>query len=304
MPGVDRRLGDDRVERLEIGRHHEDEPVNVFDPGCLYVALPVEVRHDLAEIVQWNLVVVIGPVPGRFLRDVRVSDPRFQVHDLGRRGSRIREARQVEHGFNVVDILVPDLGGRLVVLEVILAIRQAQPVLPRIDHVVIRVHEIGDLADVDRDRVTAAARFGEIHGEFVVVFDCGNTFELGPERLDAPGIARFHVQVGVVEVPDLLLGRTCSKIPARGLLDDCPDVGLCLVGENAEAAVHGLVGRNLGLGNPFAVDVTEEVVARPDARVHVLDGNAGFQCLGRVVRGRRCFLLAAGRQGHHRGGRH
>ena len=79
----------------------------------------------------------------------------------------------------MLEVLVADLDGILVVVEVILAVGQAEASLPRIHHVDLGVLEVRVLAERKRHVDATLDRTGEIDGEIVAVFDGGDTIQLG-----------------------------------------------------------------------------------------------------------------------------
>ena len=129
-----------------------------------------------------------------------------------------------------------------------------------------------------------------------------DALEFRPEGHYAFGVARLHVHVGPVKVADFLLVRALRKLAGRRLFDNRPDGLLGLVAKNRKTAVAPLVGRDLRFGEPPAVYVGKEVVARADAGIHVLQLHAGFHVGWRPCCPGGFLLLAAGGQGHHRGG--
>ena len=98
LPGVDGGLGDNRIEFLEVRRHHQDQAIDVGYACLVDKTRPVEVRHDLVELIERYLVVIVRPFLRSLLGDMRRCDARFQVNDLGGSGSAVVEARKVEHG--------------------------------------------------------------------------------------------------------------------------------------------------------------------------------------------------------------
>ena len=231
------------------------------------------------------------------------GDPRLEVHDLGRGGGAVLEAGELEHGGNVCRVARANIRRHLVVREVVLAVGQPETVLPGIDHVALGVPEILVLVDADRDRVAAAVRCSKVHGEVIVIPDRLDTLELGAEGHNALRVAGLHVHVGPVKVADLLFVRAHRKFTGSRFFDYDPDVLLGLVGENRESVIARLVGGDLGVGDPRAIHIGEEIVARTDGRVHVLQRDAGVPVDRSARPGHRYFLLAAGRQRRGRGGR-
>ena len=63
----------------------------------------------------------------------------------------------------------------------------------------------------------------------------------------------------------------------RGLLDQVGDAAVGELGQDGAAAVGAAVGRDLGLLEPGAVGVLEEVVARLDRAVHAGDVEGGWR---------------------------
>ena len=91
--------------------------------------------------------------------------------------------------------------------------------------------------------------------------------------------------VGLVEearvvVADLLRIAAGRGLGLRRLFEDVAQVALRVFLQLGERAVVGAVGRNLQRREPAAVDVSIEVVLRPDGLVQVLQVHARLQDAG------------------------
>ena len=230
-----------------------------------------------------------------------VGKARLKRHDGRRSIGAALEPGEVEHLRDMLNVLGPDLPGLVVVFEVVLAIRQAKSALPDVNHVVVRILEIGHLAKAERSVHVAALGLGEVHGEVVIVGDRGDAIELRLQRRDTPGVPRFPIEEGLVHVADFLFVGALLEITRRRLFDDGLDGFLRLIAQRIEDAVASFVRRNLGAVDPGAIHVGEEVVTRLDALVHpgkVEAGNQFLRFLGRLLGG---FLAA--RSNHQQRGR-
>ena len=83
------------------------------------------------------------------------------------------------------------------------------------------------------------------------------------QGLGVEGLDRVGVHERGEEVADLAGLAARRGVAGRGLLEDGLHVELGLVVQGVERAVGRPVGRDLGLGQPPAVDVAEQVVLRP-----------------------------------------
>ena len=139
--------------------------------------------------------------------------------------------------------------------------------------------EVGVVEGVD----VGAQGLAEGMGQFALVVDGGDRFEMRVEGGEAMGFDGGFVHVGVVEVGDLALIGACGGVGFGGISRSCWRPLEAEVGEGAEDADGCAVGRNFGALDQVAVGVEIKVVARPDGGVHVGDSDAVSRWLWRFL---------------------
>ena len=189
----------------------------------------------------------------------------------------IRQTGKIEHLLDVRDILLADACGLFVLVQVVLPIRQADSRLRGINHISVRILEIGILAEPERHVVAENIGSREIDSEFVDTRNRIDSVELRLQRFDAACVTRVVVHERLEQVADFLLVAAVREIAGGRFLDDRPDAFLRLVGKNGKCAVRSLVRRDLILFHPDTVHPGEKVLARADGLVHVLVDDAGIE---------------------------
>ena len=287
LPGIKVGIDDNAVERLEVVDREDADERHFADFELGKVAVPVEVRHQLGEVFIANLAVVLEVATRLLLGHVLGREPGFERHDGVGSGRAVRQAGQLVHLGDVRYVLLTNLLGLFVILQVVLTVGEPEPALARHHRIAFRVLRVGQLADTERCVERALRRLGEIDGQVIVVRDRGYALELGLQRLDTARIACFPVEERFVQVTDLLFIRAFREVAACRLLDDGLDGFLRFVAQLVEDAVARLVCRHLGVFDPGAVDVGEKVVAGTDARVHRREVYAAngrrWRLLGRLL---------------------
>ncbi len=156
------------------------------------------------------------------------------------------------------------------VVEVIIAIGQAQAALAQIDDVLAGVPVV--LMDDWRERRIDAKDVEARHQrrDVALVLDRIEAREQRSERLGTELLDLRFVHEAVVEIADFLRLGAGRGIRRLGyVLDDRLELQLGVFAQLVEGAVTGLVDRHLESVEPFAVDCAVEVVLRPDGRVDV-----------------------------------
>ncbi len=125
-----------------------------------------------------------------------------------------------------------------------------------------------------------------------------NSREFFGERFQSQLIKRFFVHETGVKVADFLLVGAWKRMRIlRCGFDDCAQLALGIVAKLEKRAPTGFVGRDLGGGQPFAVEILEEIVLRANRAVDVFEVDSGG-LLGRFAGGQRqrCLVSTPMRQ--------
>ena len=108
------------------------------------------------------------------------------------------------------------------------------------------------------------------------------------QRVCAGGFDALLVHEGVVQPPDARI-----RVAPADLGDDVPDLLLGEVAQVVEGAVDAAVGGDLMGGDPGAVDVAVEVIARADRGVEGQLGGCGVGALRHTHQGNVCARTLA-----------
>lgn len=165
------------------------------------------------------------------------------------------------------DVFRADLGE--FVLSVIGLVGQTDPGLGGVRQIAGGVLVVGVDEDGYRAAHAGALQPAEQRRESPLVAHVGDRGEFGGDRREPGGGHRGGVHEAGVQIADLAGVAARLGVGGRGILDDCLDVEFGLVVQRAEGAVHGAVGGYPVGGQPFAVDVREQVVLHPHALVQV-----------------------------------
>ena len=182
---------------------------------------------------------------------------------------------QPEHGGQVADVRLADR--RELLVAVVGLVGQPEPALHQVEEVAVGVAVVG--VDVGAEQAVAADPL-ELAEERRHVADVAQRRDGVDQRPDRPGaepVDPLGVHERREQVADLLrVGvELVALVGVRGLgqvLDDRVDLLLGHVGQLHERPPARPVRGDVGLGQPAAVDVAEQVVLRPDVGVHALAG--------------------------------
>jgi len=192
---------------------------------------------------------------------VTLGDLVLEREDEGRFRRAVRLAAQREQLGDVGLILGADLGEARVVLQVVFALRQVDAALRNVDDVAVGVAVIEADAGAERAVQRHVGR-GDQLGDFDVILQRRNACEIRLDRRETRALDRVGVHIGAVVVADLLLDGTGRGGLAREFLDDRAHFTVRLVAQHVERSPARAVSRDLGVLEPRAVHVPEEVVAR------------------------------------------
>jgi len=179
--------------------------------------------------------------------------------------------------------LADRLGAR-VILEVIVAVGQAQPALVRLRDLAGRILEILVGLEAEEGAHSHALQVGHFARQLRLALQRGDARQLQPDGLGSLGLHPLLVHAGGVEVAHLLVDGVALGVVRRGLLQDLVQHRAVVFRQQAEGAPHHLVGGDGIVLDPLAAGVPVEVHTGVHALVHRIGVEAG-QGLGGFVRG-------------------
>ena len=197
----------------------------------------------------------------------------LEREDPLRPSGRVVHLGQAEHPLEEVHVLVADLGEG--VLPVVGLVGQAEAALLEEDEVAFRVARV--IVDEELEEPVDALALEPAEGgqQRIDGLDRGDRAQQRRQRRGAKFFGARLVHEAGVEVAEL--ARLGARLSGLGLDDDVAHRLLRLLGQHVERPVPGLVRRDFGARNPLAVDVAEQIVLGPDARIQFLEENSGFQ---------------------------
>ena len=179
------------------------------------------------------------------------------------RGLLGRLADQLQHGGNVLHILLARLLGFRAGAEVIVALRQANPAL--IDHgnLFLRVLEILLLAVAEKCADVDHLVVREEIGQLLLAAQRRDAVKFWLQWLEAFGVDRIFIHAAGVVVADLLLVGGALRARLGSLVEQVLQNVLCVVVDHRELVVRRPVGRN----GVELVEVSARVLIKVDASV-------------------------------------
>ena len=130
--------------------------------------------------------------------------------------------------------------------------------------------EVGVVQRID----VGAKALAQGPGQLALVANCGDGFQVRPQRRQALRFDGSLVHVRVVERRDLADLGAGRSFGLRRLLNQADRALVAQIVEGGEDADPAAVGRNLGALDPAAVGVPVKVFARGDRGVHIGHGDA------------------------------
>jgi hypothetical protein len=282
-----------RRERLAVeqpgaianrGRLVDDEVLHVAETDAAEHELPVDVRHELLEPGQIHRIDGFADFAPTLRRPRDRGDLVLDADHALRRAGRILVAEQLEDLGDVRSVR-SSIGVELfALLQVVVAVRHAEPSLTDPRHVPRGIHRVG--VDAHGERRLIIDRADELHQAGSVLHRC-NLGQVRLQRFEPACLDSRLVHPAGVQVRDLLVDATSRRLAACELIEDGVQIGLRLLEHNRAGPVAGAVRRHLKTVEPLAVDVAIEVVARLDARVHLREVDTETT-VGRLRRRRGC----------------
>ena len=267
-----------RLPHAHLGEHALGVEVGRAEVGD--VGVPVERRAQLAQLLGGHQVVGLLDVAGLRALPVPGGQPGVDLQDRGGRRLGRRVPAEGEQPGEVGDVRLPDLGELL--LAVVGLVGQPEAALGDVEEVAVGVAVVG--VDVGAEQAVAAdpLELAEERRQVAHVAQALDRVDQRPQRPGAEGVDPLGVHERGEQVAHLAgvlgvvgaghLGRVALGAARGELLDDLAHLLLGGVGEGDERPPGGAVGRDLGLVQPAAVDVTEEVVLGSDVGVHARAG--------------------------------
>ena len=296
LPGVERRLVDDPDQPLDRTRRRDIHLVELCEieiTGGKHLA-PVETGEILLERVKRVDIVGLVAIAQLRARPVDLRDLGLERQDTvrGRAGRRLVHAGEAEHARDMRPVGVADRPEALGVLEIIVAVREAEARLADREEIVVRVLAIDRHAAADRCPRAVDVRAGEGLDQIVLARDRRDARKIGFQGFGAQRIQVLGIHVAREIVPDHLFDRTRRRLLFRQILDDLSHPLFGAIAQDQERAVARLVGLELVGLEPGAVGIAEEIVTGLDAFVtrRKIDAPVAELRLGRVRR-RRCGAL-------------
>ncbi len=267
LPDVQRLGLDELVQRPEIARLADRDEGRVDQLASHQVGLPVDVGRLGGDLRHRHRVVGLDRIAVGLLRPLDARDPGLQVHDRGGLHRRVLAALRGQQRAQVGDVGLARLGETLVLLQVVVAIAEAESALSHAGRIDRRILGVGADAQahrqVDEGRPRAHQR-----GEILARLDGVDLRQVRPQRTHAGGVDGGRVHVAGVEVADLGVDRAHGLRLGRQSLDDRLHALVGQVVELREGAVVGLVGGDRRVLQPGAVHREEQAVLRTHAGVH------------------------------------
>jgi hypothetical protein len=236
-------------------------------------ALPVDAGRENGKLRQFNLVIGLDRVTVLDSRPLHLGQLGLERDDLPRGRRRIEIAGHAEH---LLDMRRVSCAHVLeLVVEVVIAIGQAQPTLTKVDDVLAGIPVV--LMDDRRERRIDSTDVEARQQCRDVAFVLGgvDAREKRGEWLDTLVLNLRLVHEAVVQIADFLrLGARGDIRRFRDFFDDRLELQLGVFAQLVERAVACLVDRHLEGIEPFAVDCAIEVVLRPDGGIDVSEVEA------------------------------
>ena len=251
----------------------------VGDAQGSQAGLQVVAGGQVIELVDVGLVVAFHGVAVLDLGPLHFGQGRFQGHyRLGVR-SGVLVAGHGQHFFHVR--LVFFFHASLLGFQVVVAVGHAQAALAHIRGVFGGGARI--LAHVDgvRGRHARLAQVGDQGGHALLVAQRADAVQFAGQRLRAQRVEAGFIHVAGVQVADFLRFGTglLVLVLLRGF-DDAAQLWRGVIAQLGERTPARLVGRNLGRGQPLAIQMGEKVVLHAHGRVDVLHVDAGNDASG------------------------
>ncbi|MNQ10264.1 hypothetical protein D3C85_230950 [compost metagenome] len=277
----------------EAGLAHDGRGSFRRQAGGRKVGVPVEGWRQRREFVEIDAVVRFDGVAHLHARPLHCRQARLDVEDLRRMFGSGLVAAHGQHGLDMLEVFgAHGLQLGVVILQIVIAVGQAQAGLADVDRVLLGVLRIGRHISGKRRRNAIALQIGEQRRQVFLVLDGSHAGQFGMQGLEAGRIARLVVHEARVQVGDLV--RLASGLAGifHGGVDQSAQLALGDFAQFDVRAPDGFVGRDFRIAGPDTVDIAVEIIPGADCRVQGFHVDAGDGCGGGsallgVQRGRR-----------------
>ncbi len=181
-------------------------------------------------------------------------------------GGSLRLLEQCEQRVNVLLVLPAQFDGVRIRLQIVVAIRKAQPALIHDDDFPIRLFVVRTNVKIEERTYTVHVQSDHFAGQLVLRREPVDGLQQRLDRLDALALDRRLVHAGRIIIADLRVTR---------LFQDAAIDGQIAVGQFVEARPARLIGRNGIVFPPTAASVLVKILARVDRRIHGFEIHAG-----------------------------
>jgi hypothetical protein len=281
-PVIERDLGQELVERLEVGRLHDVEGFHRGAADVAEVAGDVQLGHQGLELSDRHLVLGLVRVAAVFLAHEGLGHGRLELeHSLGMAASNRRLlADQLEHAAEHVDVGLAQFLALLVAAQVVIAVRQTDTRLQRVADHLAGIVGIRRSAESEGATDTDSVQMGDDITQTAQGADGVDACQLALDGVDAGGFDGCFIHARGKEVVDLLLDAAGGEGFAAGgqLFENDASLLEGEVTQHEEGAPARILGRDFGVVDPGAVGEAIEIVAGTDALVHVSGLDAMIRC--------------------------
>ncbi len=235
--------------------------VSLAQPG-----LPRKPRRQGLQPADGHGVVGLLRIPLLSLAPAGLGDLGLQGRDLRRPRGRFRPARQLQQRLHIG--LVLRLLRRERGVQVVVPVRQSQPRLVDEHRIARRNLGIGVDPHLEQAAIEVGVGLAHQRAQRLAVLGLPDRRQFRGDGRCAQGLDAALVHERLVEGARLALhrGRLGHRVRRR-VLEQAVHAGLHPIGHRQPQADPRLVGRNLRLGQPSAVGVSEEAVAGPHGGV-------------------------------------
>ncbi len=267
LPHVQRLGPDQPGHRLGVARLADGDERRIRQLAGGEEALPVGAGRLGRDLRDRQRVVALDRIAQLFGLPLGLGQLGLEAHHRGGLDLRVPAALRGQHLADVLDVGRAGLRESRVLVQVVVALAQAEAALAGGGRVHGRILRVGAHAQAHRQVDERRPLAHQAH-QVGPGLDGVDLRQVRPQRTHAGGVDGRGVHVAVVEVGDLGAGAAGRLRLAGQAFDDRLDARVGQVVEHRERAVVGLVGGQLHVLHPGAVHRAEQAVLRPHAGVH------------------------------------
>ncbi len=254
------RLG--HVERIKVGSAYSFE-----------INIPIEGGTQPGQFLVADLVIQLLRIAATGRVERPLGQAGFNLHDdlrLGR-GFGFIVAQQHKHFRDVLDVFLAQVNRLGVVLEIVVAIGQAQAALIHFGNHLARVLEVGVGVEAEQYIGALAMQPHDLARQPFLRLDGRDALEIVLQRLRTGLLDGPFIHAAGVVIADLLFVEAAARTVDRRLLENVAHNILAALRKFVEAPPGGTVGGNRILRHPLAARVGIKVVAGVDALIEHVD---------------------------------